>query len=183
MIELFMDKHAFWDWLNVHVDDQEGIWIRFDKFKKTSSLTPKEAVDVALCFGWIDGQLRSEGDQFYIKYFTKRRPQSIWSTVNKTNALRLIKEGLMMKQGFDAIDAAKKDGRWEKADQPPIDFDMEGFKKRIEPHEIAYQNYIKMSSSIQKIYAISYYALKKEESRVHRLDVIIDRLNRNLKPM
>jgi len=164
MILCFHDKEAFFDWLTIHADDPDGIWIRFDKMKITSTLTPYEAVDVALCFGWIDGQLKCENEQFYIKYFTQRRPQSIWSTVNKKNAERLILEGKMMKQGFDAIASAKQDGRWEKADHPPID-------------------YAKMSPSIQKIYAISYFALKKEESRERRLTVIIDRLNQNLKPM
>lgn len=183
MILLFNDQHAFWDWLSVHYNDPEGIWIRFDKWKQTSTLTPKEAVDVALCFGWIDGQLKSEGEQYYIKYFTTRRQQSIWSTVNKRNVERLIREGKMMQPGFDQIKAAQEDGRWEKADQPPIDYDLALFKSLIQPYAQAYTHFMTMSPSIQKIYAISYFALKKEESRIKRLAIIIDRLNQNLKPM
>jgi len=183
MILCFHDKEAFFDWLTIHADDPDGIWIRFDKMKITSTLTPYEAVDVALCFGWIDGQLKCENEQFYIKYFTQRRPQSIWSTVNKKNAERLILEGKMMKQGFDAIASAKQDGRWEKADHPPIDYDLDVFTELIKPHERAFEHFSKMSPSIQKIYAISYFALKKEDSRERRLAVIIDRLNQNLKPM
>jgi uncharacterized protein YdeI (YjbR/CyaY-like superfamily) len=180
---MFKDKNAFNEWLFSHHEKHPGIWIRFDKLKQTSSLTPFEALDVALCYGWIDGLLKRLDDQFYIKYFAKRTLHSIWSTRNKGYAQKLIDQGLMMPAGFEAMELAKKDGRWEKADLPPEDFDIEDFKQKIGISQKALMTYQSFTPSIQKIYALSYYMLKKPESRQKRLAVIIERLEKGLKPM
>ena len=89
----------------------------------------------------------------------------------------------MMPSGLYQIELAKKDGRWEKSDQLPTDFSIDAFKNLLKSDPTAYQNFIHMSPSIQKTYVISYYILKKPESRSNRLKVIIERLHQNLKPM
>jgi len=180
---LFADKQSLHTWLVNHHDNHPGIWIRFDKTHINSSLTPEEALDEALCFGWIDGQIKRIDEQYYLKYFTKRSPKSVWSTKNKTSIERLTKDGKMMPSGIAAVTLAKSDGRWDKADLAPIDYSFEDFIKLISENSIACANYLKMSPSVQKTYAISYYIMKKPESRQRRLAVIIDRLERNLKPM
>jgi len=180
---VFEDQHSFEAWLMNNHETAPGQWIRFDKQLNTSRLTPDQALIVALCFGWIDGQIKKIDDQFYVKYFAKRTKSSIWSTRNKQIAESLIEKGLMTSSGMKAIKLAKEDGRWERSDLPPADYDIEDFRRLLKRSEIAYDNYMSFSPSIQRTYAMSYFVLKKEESRAKRLNVIIDRLEKNLKPM
>lgn len=182
-IVYFATKEAFYEYLLINNQSEQGIWIRFEKEDIPNKLTPDQALETALCFGWIDGQIKKENEQTYIKYFTKRRKNSIWSTRNKKIATRLIQEGRMMESGNLAIASAKKDGRWEKADLLPPDFSLDAFSLLIQKDEKANINWQKMSPSIQKTYAISYFVLKKQESRDKRLLVILDRLRQNLRPM
>lgn len=180
---VFIDRQMMHVWLLIHHAHHQGIWIQFDKTKKSSSLTAEEALDEALCFGWIDGQIRRMDEQFYMKYFAKRTVKSIWSTKNKKSIERLLKQGKMMPAGLAAVQSAKSDGRWDKADQDPLDYSIKDFITLISCDSLALENYLKMSPSIQKTYAISYYVLKKDETRKKRLSIIIDRLKQNLKPM
>lgn len=180
---LFLNRETFHSWLISHHEKHPGIWIKFDKTHKESVLTPEQALDEALCFGWIDGQIKSLGDQFYLKYFAKRSPKSVWSTKNKKSIERLTKDGQMKPSGIFAVELAKKDGRWERADLDPIDFSVKDFIQLLSHNEKARTNFLAMSNSIQKTYAMSYYALKKPESRDRRLLVIFERLENNLKPM
>jgi uncharacterized protein YdeI (YjbR/CyaY-like superfamily) len=180
---IFNTQKEYWDWLNENHDTSKGQFIRFDKTKETSELTADQALNVALCFGWIDSVIKRVDDQFYIKYFAKRTSKSIWSTKNKKTVSKLIKENLMMPSGYQAIEAAKKDGRWEQADLVPDDFSINDFTSLLEISKQAHSNYITFSPSIQKTYALSYYVLKKPESRQKRLKTIIERLEHNLKPM
>ena len=179
----FSDKQHFHRWLDSNHVSHPGIWVRFDKTRKVSTMTPEEALDEALCFGWIDGQIQSIDEQFYLKYFAKRRDKSVWSTKNEHSVERLIKEGRMLPSGMAAVELAKKDGRWEKADRNPIDFSLPDFINLLKPNPKALNNYLAMSPSVQKTYAMSYYVLKNEDSRQRRLLVIMDRLEKNLKPM
>ncbi len=89
----------------------------------------------------------------------------------------------MMPSGMLAVELAKKDGRWEKADLAPNDFSLPDFVELLRPNKKALDNYLAMSNSVQKTYAMSYFALKQPESRQRRLAVILDRLEQNLKPM
>lgn len=179
----FKDKDAFKDWLSKHHDQSDGILIRYDKTLKESSLTYEESLDIALSFGWIDGVLKRIDEKFYTRYFTKRSSKSIWSTKNKASVERLMKNGLMMPSGIEAVEVAKRDGRWERADLPPTDFSVDAFKDLLISYPIAYESYLSFSPSIQKTYAMSYYVLKKEDSRIRRLEVIVSRLKKHLKPM
>ncbi|RJX25850.1 MAG: hypothetical protein C4537_03810 [Acholeplasma sp.] len=180
---LFLDQKALHDWLCDHHENHPGIWIQFDKKKATSSLTAEQALDEALCFGWIDGQIKRIDDQFYMKYFAKRTRKSIWSTKNKKSIERLILKGEIMPSGLLAVQSAKSDGRWDKADLDPMDYSIEVFIQRISYDALALKNYLQMSPSIQKTYAISYFVVKKEETKQKKLLYIIDRLRQNLKPM
>lgn len=179
----FSDYHAFESYLSTHYDSNDGLWIKFDKAYITSTLTAQEALEIALCYGWIDGLIKRIDDQYYIKYFHKRLKNSIWSTRNKEIALSLINNAKMKKPGLDAIHLAKSDGRWDKSDKLDDHIDLASFFFLIMHDELAAVNYNKMSTSVQKTYAISYFSLKREDSKKKRLSVIIDRLRQNLKPM
>jgi uncharacterized protein YdeI (YjbR/CyaY-like superfamily) len=167
------------DFLEKNNQSDEGIWIKFDKRKTPSKLTSDQALKTALCYGWIDGQIKSLDDDFYLKYFTKRRNKSNWSDRNKKLANELIAKNLMKPPGFEEISKAKKDGRWDKKDYEFIETAIEDFNLLLKPYSLAHDNFKKMSPSIQKIYANSYYYLKNESSRISRLEKIIKRLEEN----
>lgn len=182
-ILFFKSEEEILSWFQTHHQSDQGIWIKFDKTKTSSTLTAYEALQSALCYGWIDGQIKRIDDTFYIKYFKKRSNKSIWSTLNKKYANQLIKDKKMMPPGLEEIQKAKKDGRWEQSDKPPVEYDLDAFKSLLKDYSKAYDTYMNFSPSIQKTYAMSYFILKKPESRSRRLEVIIKRLESGLKPM
>ena len=118
-VRSFASVAAFEKWLQTNHARSPGIWLRF--FKKSSArkaLTHAGALDVALCYGWIDGQLKKHDDISYLHKFTPRGAKSAWSKVNRERVERLRKEGRMQLAGLAAVAAAKKDGRWDSAYDP-----------------------------------------------------------------
>lgn len=116
----FADDKAWQSWLEKNYSLESGIWIKIAK-KNTSvqSVDRAEALNIALCWGWIDGQAKSIDEVYYLQKFTPRRPRSIWSKINIAKVEELIEQGLMQTPGFAAIEAAKTDGRWEAAYDSP----------------------------------------------------------------
>jgi uncharacterized protein YdeI (YjbR/CyaY-like superfamily) len=113
------DQGAWHDWLESHHADPEGVWLKFaKKASPTPTVTYGDALEEALCYGWIDGQVRRFDEHFYLQRFTPRRSRSKWSQINRENATRLIEEGRMRPAGRAQVDAAKADGRWEAAYEP-----------------------------------------------------------------
>jgi len=115
----FETQHAWEAWLEERHADAPGIWLKIAK-KETGvpSVTYAEAVESALCYGWIDGQKAAFDDRYWLQRFTPRRPKSIWSRVNRDKAMALIAEGRMQPAGLRHVDLAKGDGRWEAAYAP-----------------------------------------------------------------
>lgn len=116
----FENEQAFKKWLHKHYADTQGVWLKIAK--KTSdiaSIDRKQALNVALCYGWIDGQAKSVDENYYLQKFTPRRARSMWSKVNIGLVTQLSAEGKMQPAGQAAIDEAKADGRWEAAYNPP----------------------------------------------------------------
>ncbi|MCV2231965.1 YdeI/OmpD-associated family protein [Acholeplasma manati] len=177
----FENTIDFEDYLNSHVNGP-SFWLKISK-KNEPKLTADLAVEIALCYGWIDSTNKRLDADYYLKYFAQRRTKSVWSTKNKKTIERLIRENKMKAPGYEAVKIAKKNGCWDRADLPPEDFDLEGFKARLTQTPKAYANYVAMSPSIQKTYAMSYYTLKTDVARQRRFAVIIARLEQNLKPM
>ena len=178
----FLNKLECLAWFKDNYE-HESIWIVFDKRNIPGKLTYEEALDIALCYGWIDGRVNRINDFEYKRLFAKRRAQSVWSTKNKHYVERLIKDGLMTEHGLKAIEVSKKNGRYDKADLPPLDFSVDSFDLLIKNHDLAYANYCKMSPSVRKTYALSYFTAKQQVTRDKRLSEIITRLEKNLKPM
>ena len=107
------------DWLGDNHTSSKGIWIRnFKKDSGVSSVTVTEALEVALCFGWITGQAKPCDDKSWLANFVPRRPNSLWSKRNTQLAEKLIREGRMKPAGMKQIEDAKRDGRWDRAYQP-----------------------------------------------------------------
>ena len=112
----FEDAASFYDWLGARHDRQDEVWIRIHKVGSgLPSITPKEAIDVALCWGWIDAVRKSLDATSYLQRYTPRGRKSIWSHINVDNVARLVAEGRMTEHGLREVAAAKADGRWDKA--------------------------------------------------------------------
>lgn len=118
-IVAFSSAKEWRQWLAKNHATSNGIWLRlFKKASAVSRVSYDEALDEALCYGWIDGQLKGYDDESWLRKFTPRRPKSIWSKRNRDHAERLTKAGKMCAAGRKEIEAAKQDGRWKAAYDP-----------------------------------------------------------------
>lgn len=112
----FDDFRAFYDWLAQHHDSWDEVWIKLHKVGSgLRSITPKEAIDAALCWGWIDAVRKGHDDRSYLQRYTPRGRKSIWSKLNVDNVARLEQAGLMTEHGRKQVELARADGRWDKA--------------------------------------------------------------------
>lgn len=180
----FETRALFREWLGSEGTMSDGVWLVFSKTDTLKTLSAHEALEEALCFGWIDGQIQSIGNERYKKYFSRRRTKSNWSKKNKELAQQLIEKGLMTQQGFDVISCAKQNGEWDNSKRNAASKEqIAAFKRLIEPHEPAYTNLSAMSDSVLRTYTLFYHDAKSDKTRQARLEKIIDRLNKNLKPM
>jgi uncharacterized protein YdeI (YjbR/CyaY-like superfamily) len=115
-VHAFADEASFNAWLARHHASENEVWIRMHKVGSgLPSITVKQAIDVALCWGWIDAVRKGLDDTSYLQRYTPRRGKSIWSQVNVDNVARLIEQGRMTPHGLKQADAAKADGRWDRA--------------------------------------------------------------------
>ena len=112
----FVVEQSFYDWLANNHDKQDELWIKLHKVGSgLASITPKQAIDVVLCWGWIDAVRKGFDDTSYLQRYTPRGRKSIWSQINVENVARLTKSGRMTEHGLKHVDAAKSDGRWDRA--------------------------------------------------------------------
>lgn len=180
----FTNRQAFREWLGKYGAESDGVWLRFSKKGELVTLTAAEALEEALCNGWIDGQIQSIDDNTYKKYFARRLPNSKWSVKNIGLAQALMEKGLITQQGLEAIERARKNGSWDNTKSMVIDDEqIQAFREIIQPYASAYNNFQAMSHSVQRTYTGLYYDAKSDKTRQSRLEKIIDRLNRNMKPM
>ena len=106
-------------WLTDHHADSPGVWLKFaKKGSEIPTVTYPQALDTALCYGWIDGQVRRFDESFYLQRFTRRGPRSKWSQINRDHVARLTEAGRMRPPGQEQVDAARSDGRWDAAYEP-----------------------------------------------------------------
>lgn len=181
---LFSSREDFREWLSNNAQESQGVWLVFGKTKAVRTLTATEALEEALCFGWIDGQMKSIDDTKYIKYFARRRAKSAWSDKNKRTVQALREKGLVTELGEQTIALAIKNGTWGAQKREPItDEQIESLAKRLHGMSPAYENFMKMSPSVKRTYTGAYFAPKSDDARQRSFDRIVDRLNKNLKPM
>lgn len=180
----FADREAFRFWLSEHSLSDEGVWLLFGKVGGPKTVKASEALEEALCFGWIDGQMQSIDEGSYKKYFSKRRENSKWSEKNKTLVQSLEARGLMTDLGRQKIAEAKQNGQWDAPkDGTVTEEQISALSALLEGYESAYANFQAMSPSVKKTYTRAYLEAKTEATRKKRLAWMVDRLNRNLKPM
>ena len=179
----FKNSEEWNNWLSKNHSASNGIKIRF--FKKDSgvkSITHSETLDEALCYGWIDGQLEKYDEKSWLRKFTPRRARSIWSKKNIERVEKLIKLNKMKSSGLKEINEAKKDGRWKKAYDSPSNMKVpDDFLKELSKDKKA----LKFFESLNKAnkYAIAWrlQTAKKPETRINRMNKLLDMLSRGEK--
>lgn len=179
----FETKEQFRSWLAENTDGA-GVWLLFGKKGGPQTLTAGEALEEALCFGWIDGQMEKIDDTRYRKYFAPRRSDSPWSEKNRGIAEKLTAAGRMTEAGLARINEAKADGRWSVPKrQATTEEQVAALGELLRGHEPAAQNYSAMSPSARRQFAGFYFEAKSEEARARRLEKITGRLDQGLKLM
>jgi uncharacterized protein YdeI (YjbR/CyaY-like superfamily) len=178
---MFPTREDFRQWLTKNHANKSSFWVILGKGGKVKTLTADEALEEALCYGWIDGLIKSVDASRYMKKFSPRRKGSNWSARNKAIVERLIKDGKMTPIGLKAIEEARKNGTWDAARAPTPDSAIEQLIKDINGAEPALSNYTNMPERVRRIYAGYYAAAKKEETRVNRIKKIIGELDKNNK--
>lgn len=181
LIKSFESADAFRTWLEKNHTKSSGIWLRF--FKKASgkaTFVYKHALDEALCFGWIDGQVKSENGESYLQRFTPRTSRSNWSKINREHVARLEREGRMTPAGQREIERAKADGRWDRAYEPPSRATLPGeFLAELDkPKNKKAKAFLATLPRVNH-YAIHYrlHSAKKEETRQARMANMLALLN------
>ena len=181
---LFSTRADFRAWLGVHCQSSAGVWLLFGKKGGPETVKAGEALEEALCFGWIDGQMQSIDGLSYRKYFSQRRENSKWSEKNKALSEELERRGLMTDHGREKIAQAKENGRWDAPKAPAITQEqIASVSKLLEGYEPAHTNFLSMPASVQRTYTRAYLDAKTEAGRAKRLSWVVERLDRNLKPM
>lgn len=170
-------------WLSKNHTKSNGIWLKF--FKKNSgvdSVVYSEALDEALCYGWIDGQLKKYDDLSYLHKFTPRRQKSVWSKRNREHIERLMKAGKMKPAGLKTVEEAKSNGSWDKAyDSPGAMQIPKDFLKELSKNKRAKTFFETLNKA--NIYAIMWrlQTAKKPETRIKRMKTILEMLKKGKK--
>ena len=179
---LFASRGDFRAWLSANAQTSGGVWLVFGKTKAIATLTANEALEEALCFGWIDGQMKSVDETKYIKYFAPRRPKSPWSEKNKKTIEALRARRIMTALGEKAVEAAVQNGMWDAPKNDPItEAQTEALAAKLSG--LALENFQNMPRSARAAYTGLYFSYKTEEGRQRGFEKIAERLNKNLKPM
>ncbi len=179
----FATAEEFRHWLAQHHADHPGIWLKIaKKASGIASVTYAEALDEAICFGWIDGQKKSFDATAFLQKFTRRGKRSIWSKINVGHVARLEKEGRMTPAGLAAVDAAKADGRWEAAYHSSSTAEMpEDFLTALAQEPDAEAFFATLTKSQRYGFFFRITTAKKAETRSRRIANFVAMLKRGEK--
>jgi len=180
----FRDRSQWHEWLSKNHDHCDELWLLiYKKSADEDGIRYEDAVEEAICFGWIDGKLRRIDDRCHAIRFTPRRSGGIWSESNRRRAERMMREGKMRKAGLRQIEDAKKNGRWQAAvapkDMPPIPADLE---KALKGNPIAHERFDAFANSHKSAYVHWVLEAKREETRAKRIREVVARSAIGKKP-
>ena len=179
-------REDFRKWLEQNHKTKSEIWlIQYKKATKKPSVNFHDAVEEAMCFGWTESiGFKGLDEERYVTRYTPRKSKSKWSEKNRGLVDTLEKQGRMTEHGRAKVEEAKKNGTWNPPPAPPFsEQDIQRFHEHLTNYEPAYSNYMAMSPSVRGTYTALYCAPKSDETRTKRLAWIVERLNKNLKPM
>jgi len=172
MKKLYVKNSSEWrGWLSRHYDKETEIWLVFYKKEtKKPTMGYEQAVEEALCFGWIDSIIKKIDDASYARKFTPRKEQSMWSASNKRRVKKLLEEGKMTEIGLVKIEAAKKSGWWDKDNRPEVSLDIPPeFEQALKKNSKARANFEELALSYRKHYIIWIAMAKGKETRERRI--------------
>jgi uncharacterized protein YdeI (YjbR/CyaY-like superfamily) len=179
----FQSQNKWRQWLAKNHSKSDGAWLRlYKKDSGVKSINHNMALDEALCFGWIDGQSKGYDEESYLQKFTPRRKRSIWSKRNTEKVEQLIKDGEMHSSGLAEVEAAKADGRWQKAYDSPANMKIpEDFLKELskKPKALAFFKTLNKTNTFSITWRLQ--TAKKPETRVRRMKAIIEMLEQRKK--
>lgn len=181
---LYVKNRQEWrEWLQNHHDKKQSIWLIFYK-KKTNlpTLSYSEAVDEALCFGWIDSKAKPIDNEKFMQFFSRRKEKSVWSKVNKEKIEQLIKAGLMTKAGYTIIDKAKQNGYWTMLDDAEALIIPEDLNAQFEVKPNAKTYFLSLSRSDKRNILQWLVLAKKQETRQRRITEIVNLAENKQKP-
>jgi uncharacterized protein YdeI (YjbR/CyaY-like superfamily) len=179
----FRTRKDFRRWLSARRSSQ-GVWLILGKDGTVPTLTAAEALEEALCFGWIDGQIKRIDGSTYRKYFSPRRKGSVWSERNKNLVARLTTAGLMTARGLAAVEQARKDGTWDAAQDRTIPQErFAEFEEAIGSSRQALAHFRAMPPSARQQFVGFFFEAKREETRVRRLAKLVGLLEQNRRLM
>ncbi len=183
-IQPFASGTLWEQWLSEHHAQPAGVWIKIaKKGSGIDSVTYDEALDVALCYGWIDGQRKTFDSEFFLQKFTPRRSRSLWSKRNIKKVAELIAAARMRPSGMAEIEAAQQDGRWDAAYGSPKNMVVpEDFLQALRANEEASAFFDTLSRS--NVYAIAWRlaTAQKPETRQRRFDALLAMLEKRVSP-
>lgn len=170
-------------WLEQNHAIEKDIWlIYYKKHTKKETIFYSEAVDEALCFGWIDSTAKTIDDETYMQRYSPRKAKSVWSLVNKNKVKRLFEEKKMTQAGILTVKMAKENGQWEKAyslkDKVEMPIELE---QALKSNQLAFENFYKFSQSNQQNYIRWVVKAKRAETIRKRIDAVVCRSEKSLK--
>jgi len=167
-------------WIDEHGEDSDGIWLKFAKKDSgIESVVYAEAVEIALSYGWIDGQAKRHDDHHYLQRFTPRRPRSKWSKINREKAERLMAEGRMRPAGLREVERAKEDGRWDEAyDSPSTATVPDDFRAALDAEPAAAEFFASLGSARRYSFLYRITNAKRPETRAKRIAEYVELLAR-----
>src|SRR5690349_16924950 len=179
----FASKKEWANWLARQYAKSAGVWLQLAKKDSgIPSVTYEEALDVALCYGWIDGQKKGFDDKYWLQKFTPRGPKSIWSKTNTEKAERLIASREMKPAGLKAIELAKQDGRWENAYEGQKTISVpEDFQAALDKNKKAKEFFATLNSVNRYAILFRIHNAKKPETRAKRIQQFVEMLERGEK--
>lgn len=179
----FKSGRAWEAWLAKQTPDCAGVWVKFAKKGNPTPCVGKQlAIEGALCFGWIDGQLGRFDDAWFVIRFTPRKSRSKWSEINRETAIRLIKEGRMQPSGLAQVARAEADGRWDAAYAPQSTIEIPpdlAVAFRANPKAAAFFKTLDSANRYAVLYRI--HDAKKPETRAARIEKFVTMLSRGEK--
>lgn len=177
------DSDEWRAWLQQNHVVEQDIWlIYYKKHTKKASIYYTEAVDEALCFGWIDSVVKSIDDEKYMQRFTPRKANSVWSLVNKNKVNRLLEEGKMTPAGMLMVEVAKENGQWAKAYSLKVKVDMPSeLEDALKSKPIACENFYKFSLTNQQHYIRWVVQAKRADTIRKRIEAVVARSEKNIK--
>lgn len=176
----FKDAESFYRWLGTHHDEQDEVWIKIHKVSSgLPSITPKEAIDVVLCWGWIDGVRKGLDDKSFLQRYSPRGRKGTWSQINVDNVARLIAEGRMTGHGLAQVEAAKADGRWDRAYKSGKAMNIpDDLQVAIDAEPLAKEMLGKLSEQNRFALAFRTHNMKTEAGRRKKIETFVEMLKR-----